>query len=122
MTTLRAEDDFDEFYRIRVTANRLLTDEEARHLFGLIGYAFREHLRGESLGEPLREGPNRWSAFYDITKSASDDWAQRLPYALAAARTYAIEGTPARKTARQGPVGSRLVEGLGPIKLVFEFD
>ena len=120
--TWRPETDPDEFYRIRVTSNRLLTDAEARQLFGIIGYAFRQHFRGEPLGEPTREGPNRWTAWYDITKSASDDWLYRLPDALEAARRYAVEGTPVYKTNRTGKAGTRLVDGLGPIKLVFEFD
>lgn len=116
------ESDVDEFYRIRVTTNRPLVDEDARHLFGLIGYAFREHLRGEPLGEPEREAEDCWTAWYDITKSASDDWAWRLPEALEAARLYAREGTPPYKTNRAGPIGTRKIEGLGLIKLTFEFE
>lgn len=118
----RPESDPGEFYRIRVTTDRPLSDTDARWLFGLLGYAFREHLRGEPLGEPAREAPNCWTASYDITKSASDDWLWRFPEALAAARQYVREGTPPYKTSRAGPVGSRKIAGLGPIELTFEFD
>jgi hypothetical protein len=118
----RPEGNGDEFYRIRVTSDRTLNDADAMRLFGLIGYAFREHFRGEPLGNPQRHGPNCWSGFYDITKSRSDDWLAHLDEALAAAREYAVEGTPVRTSGRKGPVGSRLAEGLGPIDLDFEFE
>ena len=116
-TTWRSETDLDEFYAIRVTTDRPLDDATARQLFGCIGYAFRAHLRGEPLGEPQREAPNRWVAAYDITKSRSDDWGWRLPDALAAARTFAVSGTPPRKTKDN----TQLVAGIGPVTLTFEF-
>jgi hypothetical protein len=112
----------EEFYQIRVTADRALDDDEAFNLFGAIGYAFRENLRGEELGLPQRESPNCWTADYDITKSRSDDWGYRLGAALTSARRYAVEGSPVRTTDRTGPRGTRLVEGLGPISLRFEFN
>lgn len=114
----RAETDPEEFYVIRVTSDRALSDAEALSLFRCIGYAFAQHFRGEPLGWPQREAGNRWTASYDITKSRSDDWLWRLDDALAAARRYAVEGSPPRKT--QG--NTRLAQGLGAIKLTFEFD
>jgi len=113
-----SESNLDEFYRIRVTTDRPLSDELARRLFGCIGYAFAAHFRGERLGWPKREAANRWTASYDITKSRSDDWLWRAGDALRDARRYAVEGTPPRST--QG--GTRLVEGVGPIRLTFEFE
>lgn len=112
----------NDFSHIRVTTDRSLTDAGARQLFGAIGYAFRAHLRGESLGEPARVRPNRWVASYDITKSASDDWLARIDEALIDARRYAVEGSPLRITGRMGTPGTRLVKGLGPIILRFEFN
>lgn len=110
-----------DFYAIRVEVNRPLDDEQARQLFGLIGYAFRQHLRGESLGEPERINDRTWAAHYDVTKSASDDWLYRLDDAISAAQQYAIVGTPPRKTARGGAVGSQLLPGLGPIDVRITF-
>ena len=120
--TWYAEHQATEFYHLRVTSDRPLDDETAHQLFGLIAYAFRANLRGESLGTPHRDGPNRWIVSYDITKSRSDDWLAHLDEALAAARRFAVEGTPVRTSGRAGPIGSRLIEGIGPIKLTFEFN
>jgi len=113
----RAEDEVSEFSRIRITSDRPLSDESARRLFGCIGYAFKAHFRGEPVGWPAREATNRWTAFYDITKSRSDDWLGHFAAAMADARVFAVEGSPVRKRD-----GSRLVEGVGPIVLRFEFD
>ena len=110
-----------EFYAIRVETDRALDDEQARALFGLIGYAFRQHFRGEPMGQPERINEREWAASYDITKSASDDWFFHIDDAIAAASDYAINGTPRRKTNRGGPVGSQLAPGLGPISLEIWF-
>ena len=116
------EVELEDFYQVRVTTNRALDSAQAWQLFGCIGYAFRIHFRGEPLGLPHREGVNGWSASYDITKSASDDWSFHFADALADARRFAVEGTPPRKRPVAGaPAGSRTVEGLGPIVLAFEF-
>jgi hypothetical protein len=117
----RSEDDTDWFYEVRVAADRALGDEDAKRLFALIGYAFRSNLRGEDLGGPDRVSDRCWTGYYDITKSRSDDWGFHIGDALADARRFAVGGTPPRKTARTGPVGSRLIEGLGEIGLVFSF-
>lgn len=114
-----SEDDIDsDFYAIRVTTERDLNDIEAWTMFSAIGYAFRQFFRGERLGEPVRLGTNDWAAYYDITKSRSDDWLLRFPDAMDAARQYIIEGSPIRKRDRK-----RLVEGLGfDPKPRFQFD
>jgi hypothetical protein len=119
--TWQPEPPDEDFYQIRVTSDRALSDTQARQLFSLIGYAFRIHLRGESLGEPARVRPNRWTGYYDITKSASDDWAAHIIEALASARLFAVQGSPLRTTARKGAPGTRAAPGLGPIVLRFEF-
>lgn len=112
----------NDFYAIRIRADQALDDDDARTLFGAIGYAFAQHFRGERLGEPQRIGPNEWAAWYDITKSRSDDWLHRLDDAVTDAKRYAVEGSPPRKTSRGGPIGSRLVEGLGrPIRFEIYF-
>jgi len=107
----------EDFYEVRVTASRALNDATAQALFAAIGYAFRQHLRGEDLGLPHRTGDRSWTAYYDITKSASDDWLGHFNDTLAAARLYAVEGSPPRKTRGD----TRLVPGIGPIKLCFAF-
>lgn len=112
-----AEELEDDFSEIKVTTNRALSDQEALRLFSCIAYAFRQHLRGEDMGLPRRVSPNQWIASYDITKSVSENWQSHLPDALAAARLYAVEGTPPRKTQR----GTRLIQGLGDIALDIQF-
>jgi hypothetical protein len=106
-----------DFYEVRVSASRPLDDATAQALFACVGYAFRQHLRGEDLGPPHRVGQSSFTAYYDITKSVSDDWLAHLDDALAAARRYAVEGSPMRKTLGD----TRLVAGIGPIKLRFAF-
>lgn len=106
-----------DFYAIRVEADRDLDDEEARQLFACIGYAFRQHMRGESLGFPQRIAPNAWVAWYDSTKSVSDDWFYHFDDAIGAAKVYAIDGSPPRKTKGN----TRLVSGLGRIAIHITF-
>ena len=113
-----SESDVDtDFYEIRVTTDRPLDDAAAAAMFRSIGYAFRADLRGEPMGAPARVAPNRWTASYDVTKSASDDWLARLSDAVPDAREYVSNGTPPRKT--RG--GTRLNEGVGPVGVEFEF-
>jgi len=111
------EDDTVMFYKIKVTTDRNLSENQTRQLFGCIGYAFKQRLAGEPLGWPERITDHCWTAEYDLTKTRTSDWKTALPEALAAARLYAVEGTPPRKTKGN----TRLVEGLGPIRLIFEF-
>ena len=113
-----SEADVDtDFYEIRVTTDRPLDDEAAGAMFRSIGYAFRKSLRGEPMGRPVRVAPNRWTASYDVAKSASDDWLARLSDAVRDAAEYAADGTPPRKS--QG--GTRLNEGVGPVGVEIEF-
>jgi hypothetical protein len=118
MIVWMSESDVDtDFYEIRVTTDHPLDDETAAKMFRSIGYAFRKNLRGESMGQPVRIASNRWTASYDVTKSASDDWLARLSDAVRDATEYVTDGTPPRKT--QG--GTRLNEGIGPISIKIEF-
>jgi hypothetical protein len=117
----RSERGPGHFHRFRVTTSRPLDAIEAHRLFACIGYAFKTKLRGEPVGWPAEEASTQWVASYD-TMTCHHTWAWRLPDALAAARVFAVEGTPIYKTARRGKKGERLVEGLGPILLAFEFD
>lgn len=119
----------DDFYEIRVTADRGLDYDDVRRLSGCLGYALREVLAGEALSEPtvtFERGPGDGARAtvleygYDSTKSRRDD----PDYALAfeKARAYIADGTPVRKTDRTGAgtKGTRLVEGLSaPCALTF---
>lgn len=101
---------------IRIQGNRPLTDGEVRQAAQLTGYAFRAALHGdEPVAHPERDSPYSFIVRADSSSSRSDDivaafdeFEQQLPTTL-------TEGSPVRKTDRQGPrtAGTRLVEGLG---------
>ena len=122
MSEWRSEQGPGHFHRFRVTASRALDEAETARLFACIGYAFKIGLHGESVGWPAAMAANEWVAFYDTMTCRLGRWAWHLPAALDAARVYAVEGTPVYKTNRRGEKGTRLVEGVGQISLIFEFD
>lgn len=105
------------------------TIDQVRQAAGALGYALREIIRGEDLGEPERirfkvhpkRGPVTVARlFYDSTKTRSDD--PDTAEAFARAARYIAEGSPIRKTNRagQGTAGTRLVEGLGEVAVRFK--
>jgi hypothetical protein len=111
--------DSGEFSRVSVEVEGILDDAEVNRAAGCVGYAFKEYLHGESLGEPegitRANGRTVFECYYDSTKCHRYD----VYDALCAAEEYILEGTPRRKTDRTGPVGTRLVEGVGRQASVF---
>lgn len=123
---------YDDFYYLKVIADRILTPDEYNRLSGCLGYALREVLAGESLSDPDVEFESKseyyWEDtkgntillyYYDSTKSQRDD--PDYLEAFNKAETYIKNGTPIRKTNRAGAntQGTRLVEGIGEIGLTF---
>lgn len=105
------------------TRVRGLNAEAIRRASGCLGYALRQELAGEDLSDPEQEmngnGLAALAFYYDLTKSRRDDPDVFAAFELA--RQYIVEGTPARKTDRQGAgtKGTRLVEGIGPCDVQF---
>lgn len=111
-----------EPYAIRLQANRPLTDDEADHVAGAMGYAYRSTIAGESLGVPERDTPYSFVVSADTTKSARDDLGMALEEFEDTLPTMIDEGSPVRKTDRAGAgtKGTRLVEGMHEPDLTFE--
>jgi hypothetical protein len=106
--------------RIRVQASRPLREDEKLQMAGLLGYAYRAQVRGEGLSMPESDSPYSFIVGTDTTKTRSDDLGMALERFEEDLPTLFMEGSPARKTNRTGPIGSRLVEGLGDPDLTFE--
>ena len=111
-----------EPYAIRLQANRPLTDDEARHVAGAMGYAYRSTVAGEPLGMPERDTPYSFVVSADTTKSARDDLGVALEAFEDMLPTMIDEGSSVRKTDRAGAgtKGTRLVEGMHEPDLAFE--
>ena len=109
-------------YAIRLQANRPLTDDEARHVAGAMGYAYRATVAGEPLGMPERDTPYSFVVSADTTKSARDDLGMALEAFEDMMPTMIDEGSSVRKTDRAGAgtKGTRLVEGMHEPDLAFE--
>lgn len=116
--------DYGDFYDFRVHVNRILSEDEVMRASGCIGYALKQHIKGEELSLPeVTYIPNATllDFHYDSTKTQSDD--PDFGLAFFDAETYVREGTPIRKTNRAGAgtKGTRLVEGIGDCEVRFLF-
>lgn len=103
----------DSPYEMRIQANRPLSADEVRQLAGVVGYNYRSTIAGESLDEPVADSPYSFVVYADTTKSSRDDLGMAFEKFHDNMDTYVKEGSPRRKTNRSGPIGSRLVDGLG---------
>ena len=63
---------------MRFQADRALTDAEMRHAAQLIGYNYRATVRGENMGDPVRDTPYSFIMYADTTKTRSDDIGMAL--------------------------------------------
>lgn len=102
-------------YAMRIQANRPL-DDEMRVMAGLVGYAYRSTVAGESIGQPMRDSPYSFVVSSDTTKTSRDDLGMALEEFEEALPGMIKDGSPIRKTNRAGAgtQGTRLVDGLGP--------
>jgi hypothetical protein len=117
-----------DFYTVAaiVHASEPLDTSEISRIAGCVGYALREHCRGEDLGPPTftRLACDRprnsylLEMTYDSTKSRSDD--PDFCAAFEAAEDYARNGTPIRTTNRAGAgtKGTRLIEGVPSVRSI----
>ena len=119
-------DAFDvPFDTIRVVTAGHLDLVEVACVFCCLGYALRATLAGEEVGMPdvsfiLEQGRVAATVLvlsYDCTKSIRTNPDPKLAFELA--HQYVREGTPLRKTSRTGPIGTRLVEGIGSRRVEF---
>jgi hypothetical protein len=112
----RREDVFAEWpYAMRFQANRPLTDDEAVHFAGLVGYAYRSTIAGEPIGMGERDTPYSLVVSSDMTKTRRDDLGMALEEFEDTLPVVVRDGSPVRKTDRAGAgtKGTRLIEGMG---------
>ena len=115
----------DSFTAIRVVTAGHLDLVEVACVFCCLGYALRATLAGEEEGMPAvsfvveqgRVAATVLVLSYDCTKSIRTNPDPKLAFELA--HQYVREGTPLRKTSRTGPIGTRLVEGIGLRRVEF---
>lgn len=109
-----------EPYKMRFQTSRPIDDGEMHQMAGLIGYAYASKVRGESLGEPVRDSPYSFVVYADTTKSRCDDLGEALQEFEEQLPAMIHDGSPVRTTDRNGPAGTRLVLGLNDPDLTFE--
>lgn len=109
-----------EPYQMRFQTNRPISDDEMHQMAGVIGYAYASKVRGEPLGEPIRDSSYSFTVAADTTKSRRDDLGQALEEFEDQLPAMIHDGSPVRTTNRSGPSGTRLVLGLNDPDLTFE--
>jgi hypothetical protein len=109
-------------YAMRLQANRPLSEAEKRQAAGLLGYAYRATVAGESIGDPESDSPYSFMVGADMTKSRRDDLGIALEEFEDKLPELIQEGSPVRKTNQAGPdtKGTRLVDGFNDPSLKFE--
>lgn len=68
----------NEPYQIRIQLNKKLTSEDIEKFASALGYAYRVHIRGESLGWPKQDTPYSFIVSADTTKSSRSDLVTSL--------------------------------------------
>ena len=107
------------FDAIRVVTAGHLDPVEIVCVLGCLGYALQAMLAGDEVGMPVvsyvvkhgRVTATILEMFYDSESTIRTEPDPAEAFQLA--RQYVAEGTPSRKTSRSGPMGTRLVEGIG---------
>lgn len=109
-------------YAFRFQADRPLSDAEVQQAAQLVGYSYAANVRGEPLGDPVRDTPYSFVVGADTTKSRSDDIGMALEEFEEDLPVMFEQGSPVRKTDRAGAgtKGTRLVEGFGDTTPSFE--
>jgi hypothetical protein len=115
------------WFQIRAAFDRVLTTEQSQQASGAIGYALREVLHGDRLSEPRMmvfaspSGSLYTVLEYDYDSNTIISSQPDPPRAFERASQYIVEGSPLRLTDRSGPgtAGTRLVQGIGPVRVTF---
>lgn len=101
---------------MRFQATRPLTPEDISKFAGLVGYAYRATVRGESIPEPNQDSPYSFTVFADTTKSRRTDLDEALENFEESLHQMIHEGSPQRVTKDN----TRLIEGFNEPDLGFE--
>lgn len=119
-TLTAALHDADTLSGFTVHINRPLTDEEISRVAGALGYGLST-MKGEPLSDAdctVTSSGTTLTFEYDSTKCRRT--SQSVQEALILGAQYAQEGSPQRTTDRTGPIGSRLVDGIGPAQITID--
>lgn len=121
---LLTPDNGDLSYELLVRASRALTDAEMRQVAGLLGYAWRASMAGESLGQPQRVGKKTFVVSADVTKSRRDDVGDGWFEFLGQVPAIIQHGSPVRTTDRAGigTKGTRLLEPVPDLQVTLYAD
>lgn len=112
--------DADTLSGFTVHVNRPLTDEGISRVAGALGYGLST-MKGEPLSDAdctVTSSGTTLTFEYDSTKCRRT--SQSVQEALILGAQYAQEGSLQRTTDRTGPIGSRLVEGIGPAQITID--
>lgn len=108
----------DEFYSFLIKTSRPVDDEELGQVCSLMGYRMRATVGGEGLGWPDRIAADTFVIQMDSTKGDMNhfgDFHDGL-------NDFIHEGTPVRKTNRNGLAGTRAIDGLPDVNVDFYSD
>lgn len=88
----------DEFYEMRIKADRKLTDEEVAHLFALVDYSWTVTVKGPALEDLARSGNKSFTVSADLSRSFSHDPLGRAKEFIDGLNAFIATGSPQRKT------------------------
>jgi len=108
-----------EYDTMLIKASRPISDDEMRHLAGLVGYAYSV-LAGEGVDWPDRVSEDSFTLFADSTKSRNSDFSAFYDNL----NSIIAEGSPIRKTNRagEGTKGTRKVNGMPDVTVDLYLD
>lgn len=88
----------DEFYEMRIKANRPLTDEEVKHLLALADYSWTVTTKAPALEFLGRTGKKSFAVATELDKSFSHDPLGRAQEFINGLNAFIATGSPERKT------------------------
>lgn len=103
----------DEFYEMRIKANRPLTDEEVKQLLALVDYSWVTTVKAPALEFLGRTGKKSFAVATEMDKSFSHDPLGRAQEFVDGLNSFIATGSPERKTKQN----TRAVDGLPDVKV-----
>lgn len=88
----------DEFYEMRIKANRPLMDEEIQHLLALVDYSWVTTVKAPAVEFLGRTGKKSFAVATEMDKSFSHDPLGRAQEFIDGLNAFIATGSPERKT------------------------
>lgn len=113
-----------EPFMMRLQAERALTDDEILRFAQAVGYAWASQVRGEPLGDFVRDGDCAFVVVADSSTCRRTDLTKALLEFEQEMSVLVQQGSPVRKTDRAGTgtKGTRLVEGIPNLRFSLYYD